>query len=90
MLMSNSSAIPFPPSTPLKIPASPPSSDSTIASSRNWRTMSSRRAPIAFRKPISRVRSVTLTSMMFMMPMPAASSAITLTTNAPIFTCPAI
>jgi hypothetical protein len=27
-------------------------------------------APSAFRTPISRVRSVTLTSMMFMMPMP--------------------
>ena len=31
-------------------------------------------APIAMRRPISRVRSVTLTSMMFMMPMPPTSS----------------
>ena len=46
--------------------------------------MSSFRAPIALRTPISRVRSVTLTSMIFMMPMPAASSAIALTTNAPM------
>ena len=30
-------------------------------------------APSAFRTPISRVRSVTLTSMMFMMPMPPTS-----------------
>ena len=32
------------------------------------------RAPIAMRRPISRVRSVTDTSMMFMMPMPPTSS----------------
>ena len=35
--------------------------------------MSPRRAPIALRMPISRVRSVTVTSMMFMMPMPPTS-----------------
>ncbi len=32
------------------------------------------RAPIAMRRPISRVRSVTDTSMMFMIPMPPTSS----------------
>ncbi len=32
-------------------------------------------APIDLRMPISRVRSVTDTSMMFMMPMPATTSA---------------
>jgi len=32
-----------------------------------------RRAPKALRMPISRVRSVTLTSMMFMTPMPPTS-----------------
>ena len=37
--------------------------------SRRWR-------PSALRMPISRVRSVTETSMMFMMPMPATTSAI--------------
>ena len=42
------------------------------------------------RMPISLVRSVTLTSMMFMMPMPAATSAIKLMTNAPTRTTPAI
>ena len=36
--------------------------------------MSRCRAPIARRMPISRVRSVTDTSMMFMMPMPPTSS----------------
>ena len=33
-----------------------------------------RSAPMALRMPISRVRSVTVTSMMFMMPMPPTSS----------------
>ena len=36
--------------------------------------MSRGRAPTAMRRPISRVRSVTDTSMMFMMPMPPTSS----------------
>ena len=36
--------------------------------------MSDRRAPIARRTPISRVRSSTEASMMFMMPMPPTSS----------------
>ena len=36
--------------------------------------MSRRRAPTDLRMPISRVRSVTETSMMFMMPMPPTSS----------------
>jgi hypothetical protein len=34
------------------------------------------RAPTAIRSPISRVRSVTDTSMMFMMPTPPTTSAI--------------
>ena len=38
--------------------------------------MSTRRAPTARRTPISRVRSSTLASMMFMMPMPPTSSEI--------------
>ena len=40
------------------------------ASVRNWPRMAPRGAPIALRIPISRVRSVTVTSMMFMIPMP--------------------
>ena len=43
-------------------------------------------APMARRMPISRVRSVTETSMMFMMPMPAASSAMELTSATPMRT----
>ena len=41
--------------------------------------MSPRRAPIALRMPISRVRSVTLTSMMFITPIPPTSSEIAAT-----------
>ena len=42
----------------------------------NCLMMSARRAPIARRTPISRVRSSTLASMMFMIPMPPTSSEI--------------
>ena len=42
----------------------------------NCLMMSVRFAPIARRTPISRVRSRTLASMMFMMPMPPTSSEI--------------
>ena len=45
----------------------------TAASMRNWTMMLLRSAPMALRMPISRVRSVTVTSMMFMMPMPPTS-----------------
>jgi len=47
----------------------PPSSESTTASTRNWARMC-RGGATAARMPISRVRSPTLTSMMFMIPMP--------------------
>ena len=55
------------------MPISPPSEDSTTASIRNCSSTSRSSAPIARRMPISRVRSVTDTSMMFMMPMPPTS-----------------
>ena len=48
----------------------PPMPQRMAASMRNWTTMLRRWAPMARRMPISRVRSVTVTSMMFMMPMP--------------------
>jgi hypothetical protein len=41
--------------------------------------MFARRAPVAMRSPISRVRSVTLTSMMFITPMPPTISEIAAT-----------
>ena len=59
---------------PSATPIRPPISDSVTASTRNWPRMSRVRAPTAMRSPISRVRSVTDTSMMFMMPMPPTSS----------------
>ena len=54
---------------------------STTASTRNWRKMSRARAPTAMRNPISRVRSVTETNMMFMMPTPPTTSEIMATHN---------
>ena len=48
----------------------PPSRLMTTLSTRNCVRTSEPRAPIAMRMPISRVRSLTETSMMFMMPMP--------------------
>ena len=58
---------------PAAMPTTPPTSDSTTASIKNCWRMWRGRAPTAMRRPISRVRSVTLTSMMFMMPMPPTS-----------------
>src|SRR6266581_235374 len=52
----------------------PPIMESVTASTRNCIRMSRPRAPTAMRSPISRVRSVTDTSMMFMMPMPPTRS----------------
>ena len=46
---------------------------------RNWLRMSRLRAPIALRIPISLVRSVTVTSMMFMTPMPPTRSEMAAT-----------
>ena len=51
-------------------------SPSTVASVRNCRRMIRGVAPSALRRPISRIRSVTETSMMFMTPMPPTSSEI--------------
>ena len=59
---------------PRPTPIAPPNSESTTASTRNCRRMSREQAPTASRIPISRVRSVTETSMMFMMPTPPTIS----------------
>ena len=64
------------PSRPTAMPIRPPRPDSVSASMRNWARMSRRRAPTALRMPISRVRSRTETSMMFMIPMPPTISEI--------------
>ena len=55
------------------MPIAPPNVASTSDSTRNWSRISLSCAPSALRRPISRVRSVTETSMMFMMPMPPTS-----------------
>src|SRR5205807_807803 len=62
------------PSQPIANPIKPPKPVRVMASIRNCQRMSLRRAPRAFRTPISRVRSVTETSMMFMTPMPPTIS----------------
>src|SRR5690606_36118256 len=59
---------------PIVVPTIPPNVDSVIDSVRICHTISRRRAPSAFRRPISRVRSVTTISMMFMMTMPPTTS----------------
>ena len=58
------------------MPSVPPRAEVVAASVTNWARMVLSFAPIALRMPISRVRSVTDTSMMFMMPMPPTSSEI--------------
>ena len=62
--------------SPTTVPSSPPTADTADASMRNCITMVRLRAPSARRMPISRVRSRTDTSMMFMMPMPPTSSVM--------------
>ena len=54
-------------------PMTPPIRQSTIDSVINCMRMAELRAPSALRVPISRVRSVTDTVMMFMTPMPPTS-----------------
>ncbi len=56
------------------MPTTPPAAASVTASTRNCVRMSLVFAPAACRSPISRVRSVTDTSMMFMMPIPPTMS----------------
>src|SRR5262249_20669841 len=61
---------------PRMMPISPPTSATVEDSIRNWSKTSRRRAPSALRIPISRVRSVTETSMMVMITMPPTMSEI--------------
>jgi len=58
------------PPLPAKIPARPPPMERIKASIRNWIKITSGVAPKAFLKPISRVLSVTETSIIFIMPIP--------------------
>ena len=56
------------------MPTTPPNTESTTDSVSICDMMSDRRAPSALRSPISRVRSVTTISMMFMITMPPTTS----------------
>ena len=62
--------------SPTSTPSIPPSPASTVDSSRNCCRIARRVAPMALRMPISRVRSVTETSMMFATPIPPTTSEI--------------
>ena len=57
-------------------PTAPPRAQSSTASIRNCSMIFFPFAPIAMRTPISLVRSITLTSMMFITPIPPTSSDI--------------
>ncbi len=61
---------------PTRMPATPPATLMSTASLRNWKRMSRWVAPTARRTPISRIRSSTEASMMFMIPMPPTTSEI--------------
>ena len=73
---SNAADRPSDPPTPSAMPITPPIVVSSTASSRNCSVMSRVRAPTALRRPISRVRSRTLTSMMLLTPTPPTSRLI--------------
>jgi hypothetical protein len=62
-------------------PSRPPNRDRITDSTRNCRRMSRRRAPRALRTPISRMRSVTDTSMMFMTTTPPTMRLMPVTTT---------
>ncbi len=71
--------MPIETTAPTMMPATPPLTVISSVSIRNCMVMSRRFAPDVRRTPISRVRSTTDVSMMFMMPMPPTSSASTAT-----------
>ena len=76
--------------TPKMMPIMPPNRLSTTASIRNCPCTSPSVAPMAMRMPISRVRSVTETSMIFMMPMPPTiSETEAIEASSMVSTCPA-
>src|SRR6185312_2813537 len=62
--------------SPNPMPSSAPAADSVADSTTNWARMSRRRAPSAFRMPISRVRSLTAINMMFMITIPPTTREI--------------
>src|ERR1700747_1410302 len=73
---------------PSHTPITPPTEDKLIASRVNCQKISRVRAPIALRTPISRVRSVTHTSMIFITPTPPITSPTLEIANIPINNIP--
>jgi len=69
-------ANPRPKPIPARIPITPPTRHRITASTRNWKRISRFLAPMAFLRPISRVRSVTDTSIIFIIPTPPTTRAI--------------
>ena len=61
---------------PKNIPKIPPKKERTKDSIKNWIIISISRAPNAFLIPISLVRSVTYTSMIFIIPIPPTNKEI--------------
>ena len=61
---------------PASTPNRPPIPVSTTASVKNWNRILLFLAPMAFFKPISLVRSVTVTSIIFMTPIPPTNREI--------------
>ena len=78
----NATILPAP--TPTIMPMMPPAIERKSDSKRNWRRILLLGAPIDFLMPISLVLSVTLTSMMFIMPTPAVRRAIKLMMKDPV------
>jgi hypothetical protein len=79
VVQSNTALNVYDDAIPSSTPIVPPAMLSDIASATNCRSTSIRFAPSARRRPISFVRSVTDTSMMFMMPIPPTMSEIAAT-----------
>ena len=73
--------------SPMAVPKNPPTQLTTTASQRNCKRMVSLRAPSARRMPISRVRSFTETSRMFMTPMPPTMAVMKPMTKTTSFIC---
>ena len=67
------------PETPSKSPISPPMRHRIMDSVRNWNNIVDVLAPRAFRMPISRVRYVMETSIIFITPIPPTTRDIALT-----------
>ena len=76
--------------TPRIMPMTPPMAEVVPASMINWLRISRPLAPRDLRMPISRVRSVTDTSMMFIMPMPPTTREMAAMTTRMVMSTPSM